>query len=300
MHFNSIEDDDRTILDRFSKGEVLVSDNLTKVVSLSFESETLCAEESQSYLHFETAEDRIRLFVPKSKKARSICYLKKLAASILDYLKIGDPEAQAVFNEVLKADINIVEACLDEYGIIEIPGIEIPDGTTDETSQELGIPRSSLRTLSPDSRGQRPCGRSRSANNVSEAGETTTRDAAMAVIFPRARSRQDNFSASSGLTASLGASLRGRGMIPALSSFNETEILACDHEYHNLLDTIIQHASNSFRWPRKRSDTWQNAEAADFQILPDTVFGTRSENQMLHDSKVGAAGELFVRYRPTL
>jgi hypothetical protein len=35
-----------------------------------------------------------------------------------------------------------------------------------------------------------------------------------------------------------------------------------------------------------------------FVMISNSVFGVRSENQMRHDMKIGAAGELFVRFGP--
>lgn len=253
------------MLNRFASGEVLVSDNLAKVVSLSLKSKTLCKEESESNIHLDVREDKIRLFVPRLKKARSICYLKRLAASILDYLGIKDPAAEAAFNAVLRADLHEVGACLDEYGIIDVPGIEISDNTTIDTSRGLFVPGS------PDPPRERLHGRSRSANNVSQAigGQSISR----------------NFQ---------GGSSRGRETI----LYDDTGILSVgalnDRAYRNLLDTIIQSASSNFQWPRKECNAWQDANVSDIQTLPNSVFGNRSQNQTLHNSKIGAAGELFV------
>ena len=253
------------MLNRFASGEILISDNLAKVVSLSMKSKTLCKQESESNIHLDVGEDTVRLFIPRSKKARSICYLKKLAASILDYLGIKDPAAQAPFNAVLRADLHEVGACLEEYGIIDIPGIEIPDDTTFDTSRGLFVPGSPVPSR------ERLHGRSRSANNVSRATV-----------------------ASSISTNAKGGSPRGR----ETTLNDETGILSVgaphDRGYRDLLDKTIQRASSDFQWPRKECNAWQVANVSDIQKISDSVFGKRSQNQTLHDSKIGAAGELFV------
>lgn len=87
------------------------------------------------------------------------------------------------------------------------------------------------------------------------------------------------------------------------SNVLEPQVLSSSTEYRLLLDRIIK-AAETTSFPSKRtfnSDDMANAlpcqdgPESPFVRLPNSVFGVRSENQMRHDMKIGAAGELFVR-----
>ena len=74
------------------------------------------------------------------------------------------------------------------------------------------------------------------------------------------------------------------GLIPVQATSND--------EYRNLLHGVIA-AAASASLPSFAPTA--AAHTTDHIILSDTVFGNRSADQMSHDMKIGAAGELYVR-----
>ena len=66
---------------------------------------------------------------------------------------------------------------------------------------------------------------------------------------------------------------------------SQVKIDRTNERYRALLDHVIKSAKCE-RGQLRFSD-----EA----FVPDDVFGVRSTNQMLHDMRIGAAGELYVR-----
>ena len=76
------------------------------------------------------------------------------------------------------------------------------------------------------------------------------------------------------------------GLIPVQAAFND--------EYRNLLHGVIA-AAASASLPSFAPTASAAAHTTDHIILSDAVFGSRSADQMSHDMKIGAAGELYVR-----
>ncbi len=66
-------------------------------------------------------------------------------------------------------------------------------------------------------------------------------------------------------------------------------------QYTQLLDNVISAGEEGDLPTNFGFAASQFASSAAVAIDPDTVFGTRSQDMMAHDMRIGAAGELYVR-----
>ncbi|RDW74654.1 uncharacterized protein DSM5745_07316 [Aspergillus mulundensis] len=69
-------------------------------------------------LHFEEVGGAFRLYVPRDRKQRSICYATELPEALVRCLQIDDKAACGMFATVLRHPADTLDAILDEKGII--------------------------------------------------------------------------------------------------------------------------------------------------------------------------------------
>lgn len=119
-HFDSPMTRDRNLSSKLRNADVFESESITKTVTLSLDGNNLAMQETKGFLHIETDEDQIRIHVPKKLEDRELCYLTQLPKHLVAYLTIREATAIKVFGDVLNASPLVVEAVLDEYGIVKI------------------------------------------------------------------------------------------------------------------------------------------------------------------------------------
>jgi hypothetical protein len=215
---------------------------------------------------------------------------------------------------VLTGSQSVLDDLLEDYGIIEVPGL-VPLQSTTQCEEDL-----EYHTVETDSATSSSAHRQR-ATPVAASDRSPGRGPFTPTTTPSPNSfaggstTSANWSNSSGLPStfhlpertSLSAHPTTPIPSPGRSSSPENQdpasrVFGSNEEYRTLLDRVITAASRAgFPSPPlfdrngrllpTASNTGTNRQRT---TLSDAVFGNRSQNQVSHDMKIGAAGELFV------
>jgi hypothetical protein len=204
---------------------------------------------------------------------------------------------------VLTGSQSVLDDLLEDYGIIEVPGL-VPLQLTTQHEEDL-----EYHTVETDS-ATSSSARQQRATRVAVTPTTTPSPNSFAGGSTTSANRSN-----SGLPStfhppertSLSAHLITPTPSPGRSSSPENQgptsrVFGSNEEYRTLLDHVIAQASRAgFPSPSlfdrngrllpTASSTGTNRQRT---TLSDAVFGNRSQNQVSHDRKIGAAGELFV------
>ncbi|KAL4971359.1 hypothetical protein BDW66DRAFT_165385 [Aspergillus desertorum] len=105
----------------FSKATVYTTDNISRHFNLGAGLETETSSRGQ--LHLEKIDRSLRVFVPRDGRQRAICYATELPRAFVLYLGIDDRMACGTLATVLREPVDILDAILNEMGIIH-PAME--------------------------------------------------------------------------------------------------------------------------------------------------------------------------------
>lgn len=271
------------------------SQGIFKTITINLEGTHVSVQGAKATLHIEE-DTRFRFYVPQDPKDRERCYLTQLPRKLVAQLSILDLTAVKVFGDVLNARLS-VDDILDDYGVVKVQGIEpmnrtepihhpfedevaalapavsdqmieLPHHLTPSTPTRVSSVVRSMRSPSPS-----PRVTSRSESSIDEG-----------LLTPRT---QSNTRGSGTPRSSLSPSpAGGRGRTRFVDDSR-------NDEYRKLLDSVINAAAVA-AFPAHVQTASATAPNVDPIILTENVFGRRSENQMSHDVKIGAAGELYV------
>lgn len=236
-----------------------LSDDISSTISLVLNGMTIASERTRGRLHFQDNGNQIRLYIPRDERLRELSWLTDVPEKIVSHFEIQNQRAPRVFGDVLKCSLIVLNDVLSSHGIVRVLGI------TAEPPQQEDATSSSLRSTG-QRRGPEPAHDSRASSPSSTI---------VAETVPSPSSIPEAL----GIRASAS---------PAESRREELVQANADRSsrrYRALLDHIIQSA---------QSDRGQ-VRLSDDVFVPDDVFGLRSTNPLLHDMKIGAAGELYVR-----
>lgn len=214
-----------------------------------------------------------QIFVPRNRDAREVCYMRELPHALTKLFKITQSAGENI-SHVLNSSIAVIDELLEQGGIGLVPGIESPPRRVVEDVDEHGANV-----------------REEASSEVSEEhpGFFERLNTPSSSIFGRGNMRTSP-----------------RQVVPLQRSpsrvYREGNEFFTDNAYLELLDNVIRIA-------RRTTLPHHNALAgpANGQFHPgfdhDAAFGIRSQGQMNHDFKIGAAGELFVsrldpKFRP--
>jgi hypothetical protein len=248
--------------------------------------ETVTVEVNRSKVHISEEGGNLKIYIPKDQKDQELCFLQFLPTKLFNEVMMGkktsnstvasNPEAVRIIAALFMSSDEVVGDFLDDGGIITLP-------YADEFDSEA-YDRETLAAA------QTPEGRSSSSGSrlfspTPESSYRTNYRAATPTY------RQPS-------TYSLGSRpVTSNSNEPARFSANSGQV-----EYHRLLSNVITAAKSKMgKFPSVGAfnlNELLNALPIELDAQPvsyDLPFGTRSENQLAHDMKVGAAGELYVR-----
>lgn len=253
---------------RLRRADVLLSDQISSTLKLVLHGQTLGRQSTSGILHLEDDGTSIRLYVPKDAKLRERCYLTGVPERLVTHLGIEDPSGPKVLGDILKSSLLVLDDVLTDHGIIHVTGL----------------------TADQDSGAEAHTTTARSADTPTT--ETLVDDLSW-VDSPREASSRDPTSPPSenpvhAHTTPEEPSLTGTGRAASAPTVNaegysRTEADQNDENYRALLDHLIGHAQGH-----------TNVSYYLEGHVPNDAFGVRSNNQLLHDMKIGAAGELYV------
>lgn len=241
-----------------------LSDDISSTIELVFNGMAITKQSTQGRLHFQDDGNNIRLYVPRDAKLRELSYLTDVPERIVSHFEINDKGAAKVFGDALKCSLLVLADVLKSHGIVRVPGAE-PAPQEDQPTMP-----------------------------VESAGYTPLTDLELEAMFPSSTDSGDTRTSASSNTET--SSVRGqsarcsRAASPgSVRTYPAEEVIQerVDHtseNYRALLDHVIKNAQSDRGQVRLSSEVF----------VSDEVFGVRSENQLLHDMRIGAAGELYV------
>ena len=232
---------------------------------------------------------KLRLFVPASRKEIQACYRSQLPGEFTRILGISDGRALLPISQLLDlGQMTCSESdLLQEHDIPQISWISPPASFTKVRSPSPSLePSNAPRTLSEPPN---------TPSSVFDSSST-----------PSGASR--SFTPFSDQVTLPGTFSAGQGHVYR-PSIQVTQAPRPDHteHYHRLLNSIIRKVSRIHGGSTDGArDQWDLNGLLD--ALPETVsiprlfdkdetFGIRSEDQLTHDKRIGAAGELYVSNR---
>jgi hypothetical protein len=116
--------------------DVYVSDSIFKSVSIDQGSETVIVQQDTAYLHIEEFEAKLRIYVPKSKKRRLVCFSRHLPIAILKRFDVSNFSRGSELGSIITApSLFAVDELLSFAGIIEVAGIERPEVEEDSDDE---------------------------------------------------------------------------------------------------------------------------------------------------------------------
>jgi hypothetical protein len=315
VHLKShkVRDGDRSLYNTLLATDVYRSDGFSKTLTLRQGGGRITVESGKANLHIKEDNETLTLFVPRDSTARERCYLSQLPNRLLGYLAISDTAAKSTLTAVLTCSQAVLDDLLEDNGIIEVPGLVPLQSTTQceenleyhtvekdsATSSSARQQRATPVAESDRSPGQGPFTPNTTPSLYSSVGGSTTSANRSNSTFRFTFNPPEPTSSSAHPITPIPSP--GRSPSPG-NQDPAPRVFGSNEEYRTLLDRVITAASRAGFPPPPLFDhngrllypasiTETNRQRT---ILPDTVFGNRSQNQVSHDVKIGAAGELFV------
>jgi hypothetical protein len=233
---------------------------------------------STGHVHIQEREGGWQIFVPRDRDAMEICYSRELPHALASLFKIT-PGAVENISHVLNSRISVIDELLEMGGVGMIPGMDAPPrGNAENRGQE----REQFEEGTP----------SRTSYQRSSVGVDHVLRGSGRVSTPPERLNTPSSSHSS--QGSLGTSPnqispRPRSVSPAVP---EENAFTRGTAYQELLSNVIRIARRSVLPHRDAVASGIGRFHPGY--VHDDTFGIRSQGQMNHDFKIGAAGELFV------
>lgn len=293
--------------------DVYRSDGFSKTLTLCQGDSRITVESGKANLHIKEDNKNLTLFVPRDSTARERCYLSQLPNRLLGYLAISDTAAKSTLTAVLTGSQSVLDDLLEDYGIVEVPGL-VPLQSTTQYEEDLEYHTVETDSAASSSARQQRATPVAASDRSPGRGPFTPTTTPSPNSFAGGSTTSANWS-NSGLPSTFHpperTSLSAHPITPIPSpgrpsspenQDQASSVFGSNEEYRTLLDRVIAAASRAgFPSPPlfdrngrllpTVSSTGTNRQRT---TLSDTVFGNRSQNQVSHDMKIGAAGELFV------
>jgi hypothetical protein len=233
-------------------------------------------------VHIADVNDVLHIYIPRDQSDRRRCYSHDLPQTLGRYFGLKrDSAVPLILTLAFVTPEDFIDECLDRHGIVRIPpdiALQPESEATDTTISPGGIEEDDVFSASDE---------------AWESGE--------GMYTPRDTSRSSS-EAALDLPGTIVAHNRTSAPPPRLFTVPPPDWPSPDgvprpfseyHPYIQLVDKIIRLAR-----PLTLSEVLQrpmSTVGSSTNPSHESAFGVRSENQLAHDIKIGAAGELFVR-----
>jgi hypothetical protein len=308
-HFGSprAKNDSQALYQLLLRAKVYETDSIIGSLEHTLGGETVIINVSKTNIHVEESLDGLNIYVPKDSKDQEICYLRQLPTKLFNetmMVELGcnstlasDSTAVSIITAIFASSDEVVDLVLEEAGIVPVP---YPDQYEEEIQQSQ--PEDVLRGPAID---QQLHAESETASGMTTPGVSTSSARSNSFFTTATSSRQASYDpivASPPIQLPSNHPRPSPGPVLPDTAPQHFVLENSQVEYRRLLDNIITAARNKRGvFPSQgvfNLDALLNAlpvEAAREVNNYDLPFGVRSENQLAHDMKVGAAGELYVR-----
>ncbi|KAH8587446.1 hypothetical protein B0O99DRAFT_694433 [Bisporella sp. PMI_857] len=311
-HFGSprTKNDSQALYQLLLKTRVYETDGIIGSLEHTLLGETVIVEVSKTKLHIEEDLEGLNIYVPRDSNDQEICYLRLLPTKLFNETMMAetesnstlamDPTAVAIITAIFASSYEVVNLVLEEAGIVPVP-------YRDQYEQELqqSLPDDVVPNPSTDQH----C---RAESEPAPVGSGTQSGMATpGASTGSAHGTGFSTTATSTYRASYSLSVPSQPIQPISSPPRPSPEPVLPNnvrhlftpgsgqvEYRRLLDNVITAAVN-----RRGAFPSQGAFNLDelLNALPVEVareanhynlpFGVRNENQLVHDMKIGAAGE---------
>lgn len=252
------------LYDRLLTTTVLKTDGISTQYKIEYENGDIIGPISRNtgHVHIQEQESGWQIFVPQNRDAREVCYMREFPHALTKLFKITESAGESI-SHVLNSSIVVINELLERGGIGVVPGIEPPPRRVVDVIDEQGV----------------------------DIGEEVTPSEGGPGLFQSSDTPSSSIFGEDDVQTSL-RQVVARPRSPSLAYPEGVEVLTPD-AWLALLDNVIRIA-------RRTTIPHCNALVGptNGQFHPDfdhdAAFGIRSQAQMNHDFKIGAAGELFV------
>ena len=288
------------------------------MVCLIIDKEPIALHETKGTFHVEQEDNEAKIFMSTNSTDRYISYCEDLPAYLASTWGISKSKSVHLIGNVLQAPLDALEGLLDRCGVLPARGeVSKPDIATNsiaavELADDIDYPSATPAT--PANLGRQSGSRPRTpdlatkfrANTplISSPGQDpvviaelpdNSDDLAATTEEPRSRSVRCLFTPnpSTWFGESIGLFTPNTGLSSATPSVLREDY---QNQFQQLLDNVIRAAIRCDPQSHERN-VWHVSESEVIfgsETQPDSIFESRSENQIAHDKKIGAAGELFV------
>ena len=257
--------------------EVFTSEQIVKTTCLYLNGDVLATQSSRGTFHLHEDRNLLRLYVPSGRRCRELCYITQVPKRLALLFSATGAIAEKTLGDVLRASVAILDDVLSSQGIVKVSGVK----PTSEVATPL------LHPESPTSISNEEASDSSEDTTARVEESTAAEDTDLGFERDTATIRGSNMHA--------GGSIFGTRF--RVESTDRPPVPVApprSHEYAALLDQVIK-AAGRIKFPRLRATTRASFEdLVSPSLSPEHIFGSRAENPLDHDIKVGAAGELFV------
>ena len=110
--------------------EVYLSNIISKSLSVTQGGREVTVDQERAYFHLKE-EDRLTLYVPKKSSEREVCFASELPEALLKHLGARITEVGQLGHIITASSISTFNMLLGCQGIIDVPGLEIPDDNSE-------------------------------------------------------------------------------------------------------------------------------------------------------------------------
>ena len=221
--------------------------------------------QNTGHVHIQEQDGVWQIVVPEDRDAREVCYMRELPRALAQLFKIDLSAGENIIH-VLNSSTAVINELLEQGGIGQVPGIEPPP-----------------RRVIEDMDGHRVIGEGMTPSE--ESGESPRvleqLDTPISSVFPE-----------HGMRASPPRQFDPPPRNPS-PAYSEEYRFSRENAYLGLLNNVIRIARRVALPHREGLAGPANGQFHQ-GFNHDAAFGIRSQGQMNHDFKIGAAGELFV------
>jgi hypothetical protein len=270
LHHNPeiAEDDGSNPRQQLQQALVYESDGFKKTLVLQLNEFTATVNSDKGLVHIEDSSDVLRIYVPRNTKDRQQCYALHLPNALLRFLGLKNNDASLIFQLVFVYLENSLELLLDYNGIVH--------ASVEDASE--------FQTLPSDDDDDDDVLGADEIEDTTAGSNTPPSSSASAPGIPRTFVTHHRTSSPS-----------PRPFIPRSPQFSldrDAEPVPPTPQYVQVLNNVIRLARQATLPHASQVPT--NAPNGDGNMVTGHPFGIRSDGQIAHDIKIGAAGELYV------
>ncbi|KAL4881114.1 hypothetical protein BJY04DRAFT_218629 [Aspergillus karnatakaensis] len=265
-------------LRKLQTAKVYESDGFRKTLLLQLDHVRAEVDSDSGLVHIETINDDLQVYIPRAPEEQERCYTLHLPKALRHHFQVQTPEAQLTLQLVFLSPNLLVDQLLDGHGIVEISDVlELPDHDSEsvgsQSDEENGFDAGGSNTESSDETA------TQIFTPVSSPPRYDT-EPRERPIFAHHRARTP---ASRPFVLTLDSTSPEPGQLPAYPEASP---------YGRLLENVVTLARRYTL--SELLEGSPNRVTGLANVAHEDAFGSRSQRQLEHDIKIGAAGELFV------